>query len=89
MTPSTSRLSRCAGLPGASRGPHPQEAVLKDPPHPLPQIKLGLLAAFGEQAAAQRDIDPALLAAMVSLAAVAPTPGGPEAYIADYARKYM
>jgi hypothetical protein len=37
----------------------------------------------------QVDIDPALLSALVSLASVSPSPGGPEAYIADYARKYM
>ena len=57
--------------------------------HRLPQIKLGLLAALGEQAAAQRDLDPALLSAIVSLAELAPAPGSPESYIADCARKYM
>ncbi|KIY92464.1 hypothetical protein MNEG_15499 [Monoraphidium neglectum] len=53
------------------------------------QIKLSLLAAVGEQVQQQVDIDPALLSALVSLASVSPSPGGPEAYIADYARKYM
>jgi len=48
-----------------------------------------LLAAFGEQAAAHSDIDPALLSAMVALASVAPSPNGPVAYIAGYAQKYM
>ena len=53
------------------------------------QIKLGLVAEFGEQAQRGTDIDADLLSAMVSLASVAPSPGGQEAYIADYARKYM
>jgi hypothetical protein len=56
------------------------------------QIKLGLLASFGEAAQAAASgggVDPALLRAMVALADVAGKPNGPEAYIADYARKYM
>lgn len=56
----------------------------------LVQIKLNLFSALGAQVQQQQlDIDPALLSAVVSMASVAPARGGPEAYIADYARKYM
>ena len=45
--------------------------------------------ALGEQAAAGRAPDAALLEAVASLAALAPAPGAPEAHAADCARKYM
>lgn len=66
----------------------------RSPPARHKQIKLGLLASFGEAAQAASSgtsggVDPALLRAMVALADVAGKPNGPEAYIADYARKYM
>jgi hypothetical protein len=80
-----------AGLPSSlgRHAPKARTSTHNDLCLATPQIKLSLLAAFGEQAAARGDIDASLLSALVSLASVAPSANGPEAYIAEYARKYM
>lgn len=60
-------------------------------PYPPSQVRSNLFHTFGasvKQYHQAEPLDKGMLEAMVALAG-APSPSGPESFLADYARKYM